>query len=1189
MDNNKQYFDEVPSTINCYLLGKELYKISENCIIYEGMNTYIDEKVLIKVYPKECIKRSLTEISLINNDIYLLKLLTHESILRLYEVIESYSYIFIITEYFQGVKISTFVKHNTELPENIAMVIYTELVNVMNYIHEMNISNLNINADSIYINENLDIKIFNFRYGYYYKNKETTISNFVGDPLYSSPEIHSKIPYYPESADVWSSGILLYFLLTGKMPFEGKTSILLDKAIMKGDYEITNNISNELDELLRNILNPKINNRYTFNEIINSQYFKKNGYNDICVNDGINIIDYSYPFNEKAIDIFVDYGLDSEILIKNLNKNHFNSFTSLYKLIEKNCGGYDKDNLYQKKDNKYIELINKYLNDNNKKKDMNSDIEKCISASQEEVLGEIKDIMDKSKLYSPKASKKESKILKKGTKVNNMQKSNFSLRKTMNKNNMIRKNQIELMKKYSCEVNANKNQAKSPNDSMKNTLRNSISSPKKAKNNESLKIKQKFRIDIDESGKRHSIILKLMEDEMMKKNKESNNYSPSPKKTKKNISLFNSKGNFHKLSNNKSNKNINNKHNNDNKLNGGIFHSKTFKKNNFKFKGISRVNSLKCKNLPNLEKKIPKFRNKEIQEKITEENVKEENKEKEEKKEEEKEKEDSFKIEEENKEEEEKKKEEKNEDDSISIDFSNSSDSDKDKNKSINKNNESNSVSNKKNNEYSQDANHTNQKITDENEDEEEFTGPIYKRFNMLTTIYRSPPKEKKTKKPIYEPKNNGNEKIINHMNKKNVSFKDNKNSYSKDLSLNSTFKLSFNSPKIHSKINTAANRSIDSRDEKINNTIYELNDIFKNSQIILNKPEKNKQNKSNYHESKQRNKSKKEMHPITKNNKINNYGKAHKVKGNKAVIKQYILKSDEYDELINNYSAKINGRNTKKHNSHKKKEKITTPRKEAGTSKEKKKNKNASCKILNNINLNTNIKQKNDSLNGIKNLKNSRKKINYVNTNRSMQYNEEKQNGCNKSYRNISNRNIIQQLQKKNLNSHFPDNKNGIAQRTVYENELDKKNLRNSLYRDISNRDVIKKIKNKNNKASYENINFNINVNIITSEQNTTKNKKTRNKLIKKIANYEDILTAGLSENRRINRKFKHEKHSSCDDVKSNYTKSTRNKKISAHQSYRSYMSNISYPTIPSNKKNMSYYSSEKEIKAKIIPFKKS
>ena len=233
----------------------------------------------------------------------------------------------------------------------------------------------------------------------------------------------------------------------------------------------------------------------------------------------------------------------------------------------------------------------------------------------------------------------------------------------------------------------------------------------------------------------------------------------------------------------------------------------------------------------------------------------------------------------------------------------------------------------------------------------------------------------------------------------------------------------------------------------------------------------------------------------------------------------------------------------------------------------------------------------------GIKNLKNSKKNINYPNTCRNTHLREEKKDDYTNSYRYISNRNIIQLLQKKNIGVHFSEKKNDIIPRIVNESELEENDRRNSLYRDISNRDVIKKLKDKNNKRSYENINFNINVNIITSEKNakTLKNKNTKSKLIKKIPNYEEVLKTGLASNKRNIKKIKHAKNTSYDETKSNYTKSnyTKNthnkKKISTHQSSRSCMTDFSYPNIHRKKKNGSHYSSEKKIKVKIFPFKKN
>ena len=599
MEQSRQYFTNLPKKINCYKILNELYTINENCIIYEGINTYINEKVLIRIYPKESIKRSLSQISLINNDIYLFKLLIHENILRLYEVIESKSFIFIITEYFQGQTISSFIKDNQSLPENAAILIFTELLNAMLYIHEMNICNLNINAENIYINDDLDIKIFDFKYGNYYINNEKTLNDIIGDPLYSCPEMHSKDFYFPELADVWSCGVLLYFLLTGKMPFQGKTPLLLDKVIIKGEYYIPENISDELNYLLKNILESDPNKRYKFNDIINSDYFKYNGYsNYFLINKGMNIIKYNYPINENAIYIFEQYGLDINIVIRNLNKNHFNSYTSLYKLIEKNCkGGYNNSNIINKKENEAYEIIQKYLSEYEHKKEINADVEKYLLASQKETLSNIKTIIEKSKSRSPK---QKCKAQRQSVKVGKTNIGNAFILNTNNENK--KKNSLQQSKINSPKKIIN-NMVKNGKDNIKKSNNNPI-----VKNIKSPKRKKKFVVSIDKQNKtdrrHHSIILTLLETEQEKKNPG----FKSPVKT-----------------NNKLN------YNNINK--GGISHASTFKNKDFNFnpkfgentKYTNNSNNSNNSNKTNLQKINPEINVKIIEEEpIYEETIKKE-------------------------------------------------------------------------------------------------------------------------------------------------------------------------------------------------------------------------------------------------------------------------------------------------------------------------------------------------------------------------------------------------------------------------------------------------------------------------------------------------------------------------------------------------------------------------------------
>ena len=77
-------------------------------------------------------------------------------------------YIFlIITENFKGELLSSYMNKNKKLEESKALKIFSKLISAMIYIHNMNVCHLNINLDSILIDENNEnlIKIFDFKYG----------------------------------------------------------------------------------------------------------------------------------------------------------------------------------------------------------------------------------------------------------------------------------------------------------------------------------------------------------------------------------------------------------------------------------------------------------------------------------------------------------------------------------------------------------------------------------------------------------------------------------------------------------------------------------------------------------------------------------------------------------------------------------------------------------------------------------------------------------------------------------------------------------------------------------------------------------------------------------------------------------------------------------------------------------------
>ena len=281
---------DMPKDIKCYKIGTFLYSY-RNYNVYTGINSLTKEEVIIKALNKKYINGNSKLLTFVNNEILYTKIFSHNNILKLLETHESPLYIFIIMENFKGELLSSYMNKNKKLEESKALKIFSKIISAMIYIHNMNICHLNINLDSILIDENDEnlIKIFDFKYGKYYYAKFKTLSDNIGTNMFTAPEMFSIDSYYPELVDVWSCGILLCYLLTGDFPINSNKELDIDER-----YVIPNDLNEDLQDLLKNILCIDIDQRYRFDDIVNSKYFKDNNYtNEIMEenNDNFSIDD----------------------------------------------------------------------------------------------------------------------------------------------------------------------------------------------------------------------------------------------------------------------------------------------------------------------------------------------------------------------------------------------------------------------------------------------------------------------------------------------------------------------------------------------------------------------------------------------------------------------------------------------------------------------------------------------------------------------------------------------------------------------------------------------------------------------------------------------------------------------------------------------------------------------------------
>jgi serine/threonine protein kinase len=280
------------------------------------------------------------------NDVVCMKMLFHRNVIQLYDVVsDDKGNVVVVKEKIPQLKLRDVVLES----EMEVFKVFSQVVSAVKYMHCMGVVHLNINVDNVMVNVEYDnkvIKIGNFYYSKFINNNKNDGNIIVNEEFDNSscvsPEIYMHLPFKPEMADVWSCGVILYYLIYKKLPFcNGGDSTINKEELIKGnvDYNSNNNIiiSDEVKDLISKMLESDQHKRISLEEVIKHKWFIDNNVNNDAIIEGINWYKMKYPIDENILQLCLQYSdnvNDNNInLIKNdLLNIKYNANTALYKL-----------------------------------------------------------------------------------------------------------------------------------------------------------------------------------------------------------------------------------------------------------------------------------------------------------------------------------------------------------------------------------------------------------------------------------------------------------------------------------------------------------------------------------------------------------------------------------------------------------------------------------------------------------------------------------------------------------------------------------------------------------------------------------------------------------------------------------------------------------------------------------------
>ena len=199
-------------------------------------------------------------------EINILGKMDHPNIIKLFEVFEDKRYVYLVMERCTGGelfdKIIDKLQNDTIFTEREAAKMFREIMGAIAYCHKEGICHRDLKPENLLLStqsDNSSIKVIDFGLSNIYKDKsgnQVVMSSKVGTAYYVSPEVLAG--NYNELCDVWSAGVILYILLCGDPPFNGKNDNEIYKRIKGKTFSYTNpiwkNVSQQAKDLINSML-----------------------------------------------------------------------------------------------------------------------------------------------------------------------------------------------------------------------------------------------------------------------------------------------------------------------------------------------------------------------------------------------------------------------------------------------------------------------------------------------------------------------------------------------------------------------------------------------------------------------------------------------------------------------------------------------------------------------------------------------------------------------------------------------------------------------------------------------------------------------------------------------------------------------------------------------------------------------
>lgn len=220
--------------------------------VYVAADRNTGDKFAVKVIKKDKNDMEKSK-KFIRREVKVLSLTDHPNLVKAVDFFSSGGKPHIVMEYIPDGSLRDLMRKKKRLSEAETRPILRGILQGIAYLHELNIVHRDIKPENVLMYRKDMPKITDFGLSTF-RHEDKNIHSVVGTPSYVAPEIIRNVPYGPP-ADVWSCGIMLYFMLAGERPFSGDTREEIKRSVLAGELHFPSQVFGLCSPEIKHLIN----------------------------------------------------------------------------------------------------------------------------------------------------------------------------------------------------------------------------------------------------------------------------------------------------------------------------------------------------------------------------------------------------------------------------------------------------------------------------------------------------------------------------------------------------------------------------------------------------------------------------------------------------------------------------------------------------------------------------------------------------------------------------------------------------------------------------------------------------------------------------------------------------------------------------------------------------------------------